>query len=236
MRRNNYNKSSTGTDIECLCFFDTSLSQSEFDDNIKVLQHSGYRSTSVGYYIDSGNVPDDSEIKFTVKGTREAREKHFLDNGRYYDSEEVKTWDDETLNDEILSLEEDVNLINYALEKLPSYDGIEFIPNKNLIALATCGYSQGDYAVVLYCPEDLEKAWGTYPKQENIQKLINHYYWDAPIYCAFTINGHEYQYSDMPEYNEYDWDREKFLAYVAKESGVAIETLEDFVPEYPDYQ
>ena len=234
MARNNYNKSSTGTDIECDCSYDLDRRQWEFEENIKIIQHDGYRTTSIGYYIDNGNVECPDKVSFKVKGDKEAKIKYLID-ATNFDREEIETWSEETIDEEIIGHENDINLINYALDKLPDVPGLEFVPTKNLIVLTTRGYSQGDYAKVLYCPDDLEKCWGNYPKQEEIQKMVDHYYWDAPIYCLFTINGKEYRYDEMPEYDEYEWDRDKFLDYVAKESAVDRESLEALVPEYPEY-
>ncbi len=227
--RNNFDKSSTGTDIECRCYRDTHQSQLDFSDNIEIIQHSGRSTTSIGYYTDNGNVKGVDDVKFTVKGDKAVKIKWYVDNVRPYEDMTENDIDAEIL--ETLG----VNIIDYALDRLPTVDGLEFVPNKNLIVLTTRGYCQGDYARVIYCPEDLETAWGVYPKQENVQESINHYYWDAPIYCCFEINGEEYNYHDMPEYDEYEWERKKFIAYVAKESGVPAEKLESFVPEYPEY-
>ena len=233
-KRNNYDKSSTGIDIECICQYDTDLSRMHFEENFKVLQHNGHRTQSVLYFIENGNVPDSSGIKFTVKGDKETKIKHLMEI-THFDREEIEQWNDDTMDSEIIGHESDINLINYALDKLPDYKGLEFVPSKNLIALGSTGYSQGDYSTVLYCPEDLEKAWGSYPKQESIQKMVNHYLWGSPIYARFEINGKEYRYDDMPEYNEYEWDRDAFIAYVSKESGIEADKLESFVPEYPEY-
>ncbi len=233
-RKNNFDKSSTGTDIECNCSYDTDLSRMYFEENFEVLQHSGYRTSSVCYYIDGGNLPDSKSIKFIVKGDKSAKVKHLQDITNF-DAEEIETWDNDTMDSEIIGHESDINLINYALDRMPDIAGLDIVPDKNLIALATCGYSQGDYSTVLYCPEDIEKAWGKMPEQKDIQKMVNHYFWDAPIYAQFTIDGKEYHYHDMPKYDEYEWDRNAFLEYVAKESGVPAETLESFVPEYPEY-
>jgi hypothetical protein len=233
-KRNNYDKSSTGVDIECVCQYDADLSRNYFEENFEILQHNGYRTQSVLYFIENGNIEGHEAVKMTVKGTRETKEKFIVDLG-YQDADEVKTWDDETLDAEILGNVEDINLINYALDKMEDVPGLEFVPSKNLITLATCGYSQGDYSTVLYCPEDLEKAWGEMPTQESIQKMVNHYCWDAPIYARFEIDGKEYRYDDMPTSDEYEWDRDAFIAYVSKESGIDVEKLESFVPEYPEY-
>ena len=233
-RKNNYVRAAENEpNIECSVFHDTDKSSRDFKENFKILQHSGYRTFSVLYYIDNGNVADD--IKFSVKGSKADKVK-YLSEQTNFDAEEIQTWDNDTLDSEILGYESDVNLINYALDKMPDTpEGLEFVPNKNLICLGSSGYSQGDYSTVIYCPEDLEKAWGNYPKQESIQKMINHYLWDSPVYALFEIDGKEYNIWDMPKYDEYDFDREKFLAWVAKESGVDIEKLKPLCPEYPGY-
>lgn len=228
--RNNYDKSSTGVDIECVCYYDINLSRHNFEENFEILQH----NSSVLYFIDNGNLPGATTVKMIVKGTKENKVSH-LAYVTSFDKEEIETWDDDTIDSEIIGREEDINLINYALDKLPTLPGLEFLPNKNLIALGSRGYSQGDYSTILYCPEDLEKAWGKMPTQESIQKMVNHYCWDSPIYARFEIDGKEYHYHDMPEYDEYEWDRDAFIAYVSKESGIDVEKLESFVPEYPEY-
>ncbi len=156
--RNNFDKSSTGVDIECICQYDVDRSRWEFEENIEIVQHDGYRTTSIGYYIDNGNVKGHDDIKFLMKGTRE-RKIEYLDEVSSVSKEDIQTWDDDTLDSEIMSYVE-VTLIDYVMDRMDSIDGLEFIPNKNLIVLTTRGYSQGDYAKVIYCPEDLESAWG----------------------------------------------------------------------------
>ncbi len=239
-KRNNFDKSSTGIDIECVCQYDSYKSRMDFEENIEIIQHNGYSTTSIGYYIDNGNVSGTDSVKMTVKGKNEAIIKAAKEYTEFYsdtelDAESCVSLDIADMKVELIAALEDVNIINYALDKLPVIDGLEFVPNKNLIVLTTKGYSQGDYAKVIYCPEDLEKVWGSFPTQESIQKMVDHYYWDSPIYAHFEINGTEYAYHDMPEYNEYEWDRKKFLDYVAKESGVSVESLESFVPACPEY-
>ena len=234
LRKNNFDKSSTGTDIELSCFYDTDLSRMYFEEEIEILQHSGYRNTSVGYFHGQGDNSD--TVKFIVKGERD-KKIQFLEGVTNFDVSEISSWDTDTLDSEILGNLEDINLINYALDKIESPEGLEIIPNKNIITLTTRGYCQGDYAKVLYCPEDLEKCWGSPAKQESIQEQVNHLFWDSVIYCKFTINGKEYDYYDAPVCSEdsYGFKRDKFIEYVAKESGVSVEILESFVPDYPEY-
>jgi hypothetical protein len=229
-RKNNFDKSSTGTDIEVTCFYDTDSSRRDFEENFKVLQHSGYRTSSVLAFTGNGELPDISDIGFTVKGTREAKEK-YLEN--WY-GEDVKEWVESEMDSEIVARAE-VNLIDYALDKLESIAGIEIVPVKPLICVSSTGYSQGDYSTIIYCPEDIEKLWGRLPEQKEMQTLFDHYLWDSPVYCVVTINGEEFNYWDMPEYDSYDFQRDKFIEYVAKESGIDTEQLESLVPEYPSY-
>lgn len=239
-KRNNFDKSSTGTNIECFCQYDSRRSQAEFDENIEVIQHSGYSTTSIGYYIDNGNVPGAGEIKFAIKGKKENIIKAAKQyTGAYCDTsldvDNCVDSDIEDMKQEIISSFEDINLINYAMDKLPEIEGLEIVPNKNLIVLTTKGYCHGDYAKVIYCPGDLEKCWGNMPVQKSIQEMIDHYYYDSPIYARLEINGTEYAYEDTPFYDDYEWKRKEFIDYVSKESGVAEEILKNFVPEHPEY-
>ena len=234
VRKKNFDKSSTGTDIEISCSYDADLSSMYFGENIEILQHSGYSTTSIGYFHGQGDKSD--TVKMTIKGTTAA----IIAAARRYTSaySDIVAASGKELEDikaEIIGQFEGIDLIHFALDKLPEIEGLEIVPNKNLITIKTSGYSQGDYAVVVYCPEDIEKCWGTYPKQESIQKMVDNLYWGAPIYCRFTINEKEYDYYDMPEADSYKWEREMFIECVSKESGVSKETLENFVPEYPEY-
>lgn len=230
--RNNFDTSSTGVNIECSVFYDLDRARMDFEENFKILQHSGYRTSSVLYYIDNGNVTDDDKIKFTVKGEKAAKIKALSD---WHDETDLETWPDDDLNSEIISRYE-VNLIDYAEDKLITVDGLEFAPNKTLVITSSQGYSQGDYSRIIYCPDDLEKAWGNKPDENALQKTFDHLLWDSPIYARFEINGDEFNIYDMPEHDDYDFNREKFLAWVAEKSGVAVDTLSALCPKNPDYQ
>jgi len=238
MRKNNFDQSSTGVNIEAVCFYDCGMSRMHFEENFAIIQHSGYRTSTVAYYIDNGNVEDHDSITFSIKGTKKEK-VNYLAKELTFTKTEIRTWDKDTLDSEIIGqYGERLTLLNY--EDMTSYMfkdwKLEVIPSKKLEHIVSRGYSQGDYAKVFYCPDDLEKAWGNKPKENDIQTIIDHLFWDAPIYASIEINGKEYSYYDMPEYSEYEWEREKFLAYVSKESGLPVDQLESFIPENPDYQ
>jgi hypothetical protein len=238
---NNFDKSSTGTNIEVSVFRGSDTSQRDFDDNIKMLQHSGYSTSAVGYYIDSGNVPDDDSIKFIVKGKKADILKLVLTEGRYYSEAEVKALKKADLQEaalEALDNGEKVTLLNFDyLNKYLArdYPALELVTDKPIESVDIHGYRQGDYAKVWYCPADLQAAWGNAPDKEKLKEEFTHYFYDAPIYAVVTINGTEYNYWDQPEYDSYDWDGDKFAEYVAKESGVPVKEIKALLPDQPDY-
>lgn len=91
-----------------------------------------------------------------------------------------------------------------------------------------------DFAEIAYCPDDLEKAWGNKPDQNELSKTFDRLFWDAPIYACFTINGEEYRYDeDMPD--SYKWDKEAWAKIVSDKSNVPLETLLSMLPKTPDY-
>jgi hypothetical protein len=232
MKRNNFKRAPEGQpNIECSVFYDTDWSGMDFKENFEILQHSGNRTSSVLYYTDNVNVHNSDGIEFTVKGDKAAKIKA-LEN--WYEKEGLENWTDADLDSEIISRYE-VNLVDYAQDKLESVPSIEFVPSKNLVVTSSRGYSQGDYSTIIYCPDDLEKAWGRKPDENNMQKTFNHLLWDTPIYASFDINGKEFNIWDMPCYNEYDFKREKFLAWVSEKSGVSVDILSELCPENPDY-
>lgn len=233
MRKNNFTRPAENEPaIELSCAYDTDQSRWEFEENFKILQHSSYRKTCKAYYIENGNVPDDDGITFTLQGTEEQIEAALTAEG--YDRDEIKAMIPgepldilETLYGESLSIlnYEDFNTV---------YAPLQVIPSKALVCVSVTGYSQGDYAEVFYCPEDLEKAWGNKPVENDLQKMFNRLFYDAPIYCRFEIDGEEYDYADLMPDN-YEWDREKFAEIVSEKSGIDQEKLLSFLPEYPDY-
>jgi hypothetical protein len=236
MRKNNYNVNSEGPSIELSCSYDCDLSRIYFEENFKIIQHNGYRTHTKAYYIDCGNVPDDDSIIFSVKGEKSAKVKYIADQGCFEPSE-IETWDDDTIESEIIGyLSERPSVVNYQNMNENDLDktGLELSPSKNLIWISVRGYSQGDYAEIAYCPDDLKKAWGNVPKENDLRKEFTRLFYDAPIWACFEINGEEYRYDEYMD-DSYEWDREKFASIVSEKSGIDRDVLLDFLPDYPDY-
>lgn len=232
--KNNFDKSSTGTDVEFRGYRDIHQAQILFSEAISVLQHDGYGTTAVGYYADGGcDVPGPDDVSFTVKGERAVKIAK-LEELSSLEKEDIEQLGDSELDSELLGYYE-VTLIDYALDRMDCIDGLEFVPVKDLIVLTTRGYSQGHYAKVIYCPADLEAAWGRMPERGEMQTSVDRLYWDCPVYACVTVNDNPYEYSDMPEFDEYEWEREKYVKYVAEKSGVSEKVISDLVPTCLDY-
>ena len=230
MRKNNYNKNSQGPSIELTCFYDCSLSRMYFEENFRIMQSDGYRTFTKAYYIENGNVPDQDEITFTLKGTLEQKTA-FLKKEGYTDDDMPPP---EDMDDYILdTYGERITLLNYQ-DFNTQYDPLQVVPSKKIEWTAVRGYSQGDYAEIAYCPEDLEKAWGNVPNEADLHKTFERLFYDAPIYACFEIDGEEYRYDEfMPD--SYEWDKDEFARIISEKSGVALETIQGFLPDYPDY-
>lgn len=233
MRKNNYNTNANGPDIELVCFMDTDMSRMEFDDNFAIIQHSDYRKTCKAYYIDNGNVKDHDDITFSLSGFELEIENALLAEG--YDREEYKAMIEgepfEILQDRY---GEKVTILNYE-DFNTVYAPLQAVPSKTLECVSISGYSQGDYAEVFYCPDDLEKCWGNKPPEPSkMAETFSRLFYDAPIWACFTINGEEYRYDELMD-DSYEWEPEKFAAIVSEKSGIDRQVLADFLPAHPDY-
>lgn len=229
--KNNYDLSSSGVNIECTAFYDTDRSRMDFEDNFKIIQHDGYRTNTIAFYVDHGNVPDHDEIEFKMQGTEEQKIACLKKEG--YTDDDMPPPED--IDDCILDIYgEKITLLNYE-DFNNVFAPLSVKPSKQIEKLITRGYSQGDYAEVFYCPDDLEKAWGKKPEADDLQKTIDHLFWDSPVYATVKINDDEFSYWDQPEYDDYEWDREKFLKWVAEKSGVTFDTLAAIMPDDPSW-
>jgi hypothetical protein len=229
---NNYDTSKSGLSLECTAFYDTDKSQMDFDENFEVIQHSGYRTPTIAYYVDNGNVKGHDSIEFTVKGDNAAMLKYLQAQG--YQAEDFATVD--SYSDEIIN-SLTPSLLTYEAINASELDntGLAFEPSRALNRIHITGYSQGDYAEVLYCPDDLEACWGNAPDEKQLKEIFTHYFYDAPIYASFNVNGEEYTYMDMPEYDEYEWNRDAFIKYVAEQSKQPENIIGQYVPMSPSY-
>lgn len=139
---------------------------------------------------------------------------------------------DEILSDAEDILDEFMTITDYRDFNKDNSD-IKIIPNKELIWIENRGYSQGDYAEIVYSCDDLKDWWGVDVDERELSKTIDNLLWNAPIDLIVTINGDEYDYGDTGD--TYEYQREMFIDVIAKESGVNRDVLEDIIPEELGY-
>lgn len=224
---NNYNKSSTGINIEGNFFYDNDLGRMYFKESFEEIKDSLF------LYTCNGEIKND--ITFTVKGKKS-------DIVKYLDSIVMDfDWKDEskdTLLDEVID-RNNVSLSNYEeiKKELKEY-GITLISSTPIEKIITRGYSQGDYAEVLYFPEKLKELWGNDVNESSLQEDINHLFWDLPIYGSLEVNGVDFHYEE----NLYEWEREKFINTIMEQykplegfKGTFKNELEKLVPQEIPY-
>lgn len=245
MYKNNFDKSSTGTDIEVYCAYDWDVACMDFKENFKILQHESYHKTCKAFY--TGQELDPDSITFTIKGTVKEMRRFAKAECYWLESREVNKLNKAGLIDEInelLARSEVICVLNYqelneeffspthyfGKEEPESYD-LELVPDRTLLWVSVSGSSQGEYAEVCYAPDSV------YPKydESGMKQYFERLFYDAPIYARFDIDGEEYYYHEYVD-DTYEWEPEAFAEGVAKDSGIDVETLKGFLPEYPDYQ
>jgi hypothetical protein len=222
---NNFDQSSTGTNIELSASYDTLVSQMNFNDNIQVITNSGYSESCLAFYTDSGQLDSDDCLGVQIKGLKADLLKYCIDNMAYgYTNKDSKA----DLLDAILTDYEGIKTFYSYQSDLSEYNiELSFINDVQEIEIR--GYSQGDYAKVLCDFTSLKKLWGNQPLYSDLDTMLVNLFYDAPVYAKFTIDGIEYDYSDYCD-DSYIWDRDKFLNGVSKESKVALETLAALCP------
>lgn len=160
-----------------------------------------------GRQIAGANAQTPESITFNVMGLDESLNAWAVKEGMtgMPTHEEIREEIINTLNPSIINYKD---LNNYDLKD----SGLYLEPNKILNCVEIRGYSQGDYARVIYSPDDCLKVWGSEAKQNELKEIFTHLFYNAPVYAQITINGDEFNIWDMPEYKEYEWQRDEFIA------------------------
>ena len=231
---NNYDQSSTGFNVNAHLCYDTWLSQDEYKQNFVTVSRDRRGDTSGVYFIDYGNMSDPDDIKVLVKGATEEKQRYITaqDGEGYYD---FNGWNDSDYDGAILNYQ-DITPFNIEENEcfFKGYD-LELIPSKPLLSVQSRGYSQGDSVTVFYSPDDIEKAWGKYPDQDELRKLFDHYLWDAPIQGRCEVNGEEFYYDEFAA-DRYEFDpegRTAWIEHIHEKTGCPIEILESVIPDEP---
>lgn len=227
----NYDQSSTGTSLECTVFYDTDIARNLFEENFKILQREGGKEHTIAYYVNHGNVPGPDDVSFSIRGEKKDLIAFLQAQG--YTTEDFATVDD--FAEEVFNYIETPTVLNY--QDMNDYDlkdtGLEIVPSKNLERVEVRGYSQGDYAEVILCVADLEEVWGNSVILSELKAEFTKLFYDAPICAVYTINGEEHSMYEFPGWEDYEFKRGEWLAYLSEKTGIAVDVLEKYCPKEP---
>lgn len=215
MYRNNFDTSSTGTNIEFFGCYDTDLSKIEFDENFDVIQRTHRGDACLCFFTDYGQIEAPEKIGDVYK-IRQGTTKNDLLKLDWYNSENFFIIKSEILDKPLKDWEDYSDILEL---------------KKDFEIITTKGYCQGDCCDVLINKTALRKLWGNVPDIKALSDDIDHYFWDCPISANFIINGVCYDY----DLDRYEWQREEFIKQVSDDSGISEDVLSSLAPEILDY-
>lgn len=215
---NNFDMSSTGTNIEFSIFLDTDDASRLFDEAFERVKNinlpKGYYGDALFYKDFGENEYDDSEQdrNYAIDCDSKDLLRKFC------------TYSGETYRDALRTLEvsskDDTDEILQSIETYYQWEEsyLNFLSEHFTLRWTlymSRGYSQGDcVTVVLPSHYQLLDHW------QQVQEGIDHFLWDAPIYVGLTVDGEAY-YVELED--RYDYDQDKVLTAVDK----AIEKLSE---------
>ena len=190
--------------LELCVEYDTDIAQHDFRESFNLIYTGpGCRGVCIYEYLEWGNIKESCDnirdlYDLTEVSEKEARSAlwSYANNSTYqYNArdfiEEYKQWGyKETLLD---LLDEDFNFNQAVNEEVELIDNLPSAKLKYHY-FTTCGYSQGDYALVIVNKSHFEAMSGRIFNSklvEQLQETIHHLFWDAPIYARLVMGEKE---------------------------------------------
>ena len=243
MKTNNYDRSSTGLNLELSCFLDADRSRMDFEDNLQKFNYSDLYAYTEGGQINT-DFSGSAILRLFDIGSGKDLLKAFLVEYKVTLFEEIR----DLLNQYNVKPSDSIENIFDLIKAEIYYSGDiwDFLSGNfdHLYDVVTVtGYCQGDREDVILLPEfwaltGLEK---TKEKINNMQEYIQHLFYDAPLYCRLTVNGTEYNADDFIK-DPYEYDKQEIIAgykrlfseYTEDEQNQILDFLENNLPDYPD--
>lgn len=256
---NNHDTSTSGVNLDLSCSYDTFMSQQNWNESFTNISRQGgslieprFFNVDIYQFVDCGNFKEKSifdldnysdktkhsiklllldKVYVSVEGAREAARDMF-----------DKSYSQLTVNELLELLNEEMESQYCSSDYIDFYREY-FTPKYETITIR--GYSQGDYAEVIFFHEDM-KEYKYKDEASFISKMsdyFTHLFYDAPVYCRLTIDNEEDDpiFLDEALTDSYEWDRDLVLQYAKdniehEKKAYILEWLDDNLPEYPNYE
>jgi hypothetical protein len=230
---NNYTTNPNMEDIDFSVYCDSSLAQSEWKENFERLEDDWYFYTECGDYekpscpidfIDFSACTEKDYRAMCINNFKKPFRKHVED--KIYNGD---TWEDYFF--ELVRAEE--YSFKYFVKNFEPCESAKVMFNHVTI----CGYSQGDWANVIYLTDDTQgEECYLHPKNESsASSVFTNYFYDQQVEFRLTIDGEEYHFDAAKD--GYRWDKDEAIEWVKtldiSEQGK--EWIIENLPEYPDY-
>jgi len=234
MKKNNFDKSSSGVNIELFLNYNIDLSQINFDDNFKLIEDSFL------FYKDFGNMKlnENLDYYFNINNTIKNKKKllTILNYNNYFD---------------YYHLDYDVNnllceIIRYIGISLKNMEDLDNLLVKNYVKFSTnfeyteiTGYSQSDFCKILVDTKQFKEVVGVDFDSKVYRHIFKNYCYDSPLSCCAIINNKEY-YPETLDGQYIEFDKEIFIDDIIKQvKNIDVELLtkglEKLVPEKIGY-
>jgi hypothetical protein len=224
---NNFDMSSTGTNLELSCFYD--IDEGRFHLEESIVQINGYWVFTAHGSMDVSTWHKEYELIESFKDTcvkiikenYNGSARNFLEDYLMYCHGTYRDRDDELL-------------VEFITEYSSCSDNAsDYVQPSNFDTCTVIGYSQGDIEEVVI-PRKLHEILGTNGDSEIFAKDIGHMFWDTPVFCRLTINFDDDEAHQLDQYldDHYEWDKDKILKEFECSPDVK-DWLRDNLPDEP---
>lgn len=242
----NYDTCSTVPDCELRCYYDTATSYIDFEDNFSPLMLGNCDNIHLYNPDGSLDIPSDvndcldwdsvSEKDACQYVSRTLKEKHNWDNLQIIREKEFfdldwKEYAVECIRDSWGDYEYDES--GFLLNCIKEDEWPDIAPAL-YESVGISGHCQGDYAYVLYKPEEE----GVLSDRSTARDLFSNLFYDSPVYCRLEVDGDEYSLEEGLK-DIYRWNQEEVLEYAKttlKLPESVIDWLTENLPDEPDFE
>lgn len=232
MNVNNFDTNSNGVNIELSAFYDSFIAQQDFQEcfeKVDVNAPDGFYGDVYFFKcFDADTYIENETRNYKIDCDSKTLIRHFID---YVGGDvrellrEAEITSRDTVRDTLGQIEAHLYYEAEINDFYSKYFELDFH------VYQTRGYSQGDAATILIS-KDAQCL-------DHIKQLIDHVFWDQPVYARLEVNDVEYYLDENTD--RYDYDKDNMIEQFKKDQAGCehfdqiVEFLNDELPENLDY-